>query len=190
MTLAERPTEATTTRILDATLALLADQGLSRLALEDVATTAGVSRQTVYRHFGNRTGLLEAVVLREEEAFISTIVSAAAPHGDVRDAMEAAIHAALTAARAHPLLDRLLADEPEALLPYLTTGATPVLEAANPTLSSLLRQRLPDASDAAVRRAADVLTRLVISYAINPTGQDPALLAGDLADLLTGGLRR
>ena len=53
--------------ILDATLDVVSRVGLARLALDDVARQAGVSRQTVYRYFGSRDGLVRAVILREEQ---------------------------------------------------------------------------------------------------------------------------
>lgn len=51
---------ATRTRILDAAWELLEEQGVG-IRLADVAARAGVSRQTVYLHFGDRTGLFVAV---------------------------------------------------------------------------------------------------------------------------------
>lgn len=53
----------TTTRdsILDAAARLFAERGIGT-RLEDVADAAGVTRQTVYVHFGSRTGLLMAMV--------------------------------------------------------------------------------------------------------------------------------
>jgi AcrR family transcriptional regulator len=121
----------TRTRILDATIAVLSRAGLSRLTLEDVAAEADVSRQTLYRYFGSRDALISATVLREEEDFIERMIAASRPHADFRPALEAAIAAALRAARDHPLLDRLLATEPEALLPFLTMGRGPVRSSAS-----------------------------------------------------------
>ncbi|MFT5223463.1 MAG: AcrR family transcriptional regulator, partial [Glaciecola sp.] len=114
---------ATPDRILDATLELLACVGVAALSLEDVAQTAGVSRQTVYRHFGNRDQLFAATVLREEQVFIDRLMLVTMDHVDLRSALEAAIRETLLAARQHPLLDRLLETEPEALLPFLTSGS-------------------------------------------------------------------
>lgn len=51
----------TRSRILDATWELVAEQG-ARLKLADVAARASVSRQAVYLHFGDRAGLLVALV--------------------------------------------------------------------------------------------------------------------------------
>lgn len=56
----------TRTRILEVTRKLLADHG-SSLKLSEVAQTAGVSRQAVYLHFGDRNGLLLALVHHMDE---------------------------------------------------------------------------------------------------------------------------
>ena len=51
----------TRARILDATVALLAETGESDVAMPDVAVRAGVSLRTVYRNFPSRDALLDAV---------------------------------------------------------------------------------------------------------------------------------
>lgn len=51
----------TRTRILTTTWDLIADQG-SSLKLSEVAHRSGVSRQAIYLHFGDRNGLLLALV--------------------------------------------------------------------------------------------------------------------------------
>ncbi|MFV0316136.1 MAG: TetR/AcrR family transcriptional regulator [Microthrixaceae bacterium] len=51
----------TRTRLLEAAWALVAEQG-SRFKLADVAARASVSRQALYLHFGDRAGLLVALV--------------------------------------------------------------------------------------------------------------------------------
>lgn len=182
-------TADTRARILDAALAAMAAHGLARLSLEDVAREAGMSRQTVYRYFGTRNALITAAVIREEEGFLRRIAGAVESHADIRPAMEAAIRAALQAAREHPLLDRLLATEPEALLPFLTTGGGPVLSAARPALEELLSSRMPHLGPTTVRRVADATSRLFISYAINPPDDDVDEVASGLADLVLHGIK-
>lgn len=176
-------------RLLDAALRVVADRGLARLSLDAVARAAGLSRQTVYRHFGNRDGLVTAVILREEEAFLTAIRAAAARHADPRPSMEAALAAGLRVAREHPLLDRLLRDEPEALLPYLTTSGGPVLSAARPAIEGLLADRMPHLSPVQVQRAAETATRLFISYTIHPSEDPIDEVAAGLAELILDGLK-
>ena len=179
----------TRTRILDAAMESMTRHGLARLSLEDVAREAGLSRQTVYRYFGTRDALLSAAVLREEEGFIARITAAADRHRDIRPRLEAALREALLAAREHPLLDRLLATEPEALLPLLTTGAGPVLAAARPVLESIIAEQLGHLSPGQIRRAADAITRLIVSYTVNPSEDPLDEVASGLADLIIDGVK-
>lgn len=176
-------------RIVDATIRGLGAHGIARLSVEDVARDAGLSRMTLYRYFATKDELLEAAILAEEERFIERVASAAASHRDVRPAIEAALAEALRAAREHPLLDRLLATEPEALLPFLTTGSGPLLNAARPVIEALVADRLPHLTDTQVRRAADAMNRLVASYIVNPPDDPLEQVAAELADLFVHGLK-
>lgn len=181
--------DLTRSTILGATLAVASRMGLARLTVEDVAREADVSRQTVYRYFGNRDGLISAVILREEEALIARMVAAGERHTDLRPALEAALREALVAARRHPLLDRLLASEPEVLLPFLTTGKGPVLSAARPVVAEVLGRYAPHLGTTQLELAADVAARLLVSYAINPPDADVDDTAAGLADLIVNGVK-
>jgi AcrR family transcriptional regulator len=52
---------ATREKMIAAGLALFRRRGVAAVTLADVARAAGVSRQSVYLHFGNRTGLLTEI---------------------------------------------------------------------------------------------------------------------------------
>ena len=178
----------TRTRILDATLRVMSSAGLARLALETVAEEAATSRQTVYRYFANRDALVTAVILREEEQFLARVTAAGRAQHDLRDALHASLVEAFRAARAHPLLQRLLATEPELLLPFLTTGGGPLLTAARPALAALLADHLPGLPAREVEHAADVLTRLFISFALNPSEEGDGATATAITNLVVSGL--
>jgi AcrR family transcriptional regulator len=64
--------------MLDATFVVLSRTGRKKLQLMEVAAEAGVSRPTVYRHFGSKEGLLEAFALYEQDNFTAGIASATA----------------------------------------------------------------------------------------------------------------
>lgn len=53
--------EDTRRRILDAARELITEAGFHPVSVEEVAARAGASRPTVYRHFGSKPELLEAV---------------------------------------------------------------------------------------------------------------------------------
>ena len=178
----------TATRILDATLATMADHGIARLSLEDVARRAALSRQTVYRYFPSKGDLVEATVLREEQAFIENMVSAAGRQRDLEAALRAAIEAAMRTGQAHALLNRLLATEPESLVALVTTDRGPVLSAARQALEEILGGWLPRVPKLRLTMAADAVARLLVSYVVNPPADPPAQVANRLTQLLLHGL--
>jgi AcrR family transcriptional regulator len=51
----------TRTTLLRTALRLFEQRGLAAVTLAEIATAAGVSRQAIYLHFGNRAGLLTAI---------------------------------------------------------------------------------------------------------------------------------
>lgn len=59
-------TEETRTAILDAAWALMAQPGRLDAGMAEIAAAAGVSRQTVFYAFGNRAGLLVAMVRHKD----------------------------------------------------------------------------------------------------------------------------
>jgi AcrR family transcriptional regulator len=54
-------------RILNAALELFAEEGYRSTSTSKVAKRAGVSEGLIFRHFGNKEGLLEAIVKMGEE---------------------------------------------------------------------------------------------------------------------------
>lgn len=58
--------ESTRQAILDATWKLLEEKGRADLSQAEIAAAAGVSRQTLFLAFGNRTGLLTAMVRNKD----------------------------------------------------------------------------------------------------------------------------
>ena len=58
--------EKTRTAILDATWSLIADRKRLDVSQAEIAAAAGVSRQTIYLAFGNRTGLLTEMVRNKD----------------------------------------------------------------------------------------------------------------------------
>ena len=58
----------TRTEILDVAWALISEHGAG-VSVAEIARAAGISRQSVYLHFGSRGGLLIALVRRADERF-------------------------------------------------------------------------------------------------------------------------
>ncbi|MEN8651037.1 TetR/AcrR family transcriptional regulator [Streptomyces sp. 21So2-11] len=95
--------------LLDAAFTALADRPWSGVRMVDVASAAGVSRQTLYNEFGSKDGLARALVLREADAYLAGVERALAERpGDLRDRLLAVAEWTAGAARANPLVRALL----------------------------------------------------------------------------------
>lgn len=175
-------------RILGAAFECACRFGLARTTMADVAREARLSRQTLYRYFPSRHGLILALVLREERALIETVRRAMQSHAELEPAMRAAFAACLHAMRAHPLLDKVLASEPHELLPYLTTEANPVLEMSMRIMDQVAAERAPDVPVRIRYRFNETCARVMTSYAITPPADDPNTVAAELAELFCRGL--
>lgn len=68
-TLRDEQLERTRERILDAAVALLADEALQEMTIPLVAQRAGVSVRTVYRHFPTKDALVAGVAARVDGQF-------------------------------------------------------------------------------------------------------------------------
>lgn len=177
----------TDARILDAAFRAVATHGLARLTMDDVARLAGLSRQTVYRYFPSKDALIVALVEREEEAFIDGVRAANDRLDRLEDVMREAILFSLRTARDHPLLGRLLASEPEVLLPYLTTRGSGLVARARAVIEELAGGRA-DVDRELVHRAADLAVRAIVSYVITPSDDDPKAIAAETARVLARAL--
>ena len=175
-------------RLLDATIEAASIHGLSRLSVGDVAARAGLSRQTLYKHFPNKDALVAEAVLREAQAMVGQIVAAAESLDDPQASLEAAILLTLRLTREHPLLDRLVRTEPEALLPLLIGDGGVVAVAVRSVVEQIIGERLPDLDPVEIRRVADLLSRVLISYAVSAPDDPPEVVASFVATLVTSGL--
>jgi len=163
------PDDATSSRILDAALAVIAASGVRHLTMDDVARRAGVGRMTVYRRFGDRERLVEALFVRECRRSLAALDAVAPVDAPVVEQVAAGFVVALRIARSHPLLNRLARVEPEALLSALREDGGAVLAMARAFLAARFRAsqeagvldpaRDPDA-------LAELLVRLMLSFVL------------------------
>ena len=165
---ADPPEDAVSERILDAALALSAASGVRNLTMDEVARRAGVGRMTVYRRFGDRDGLVDALTVRETRRCFAALDGAADPEQPVADQVAAGFVTSLRMAAEHPLLARLARVEPETVLEALNGG---VFDAAVAFLATRLRAVVPDADDADV--AAELLVRIACSFVLVPGSRLP-----------------
>jgi AcrR family transcriptional regulator len=178
-------------RVLDAAASLTVEDGWAAVTMAKVAALADVSRQTVYNEYGAKPALGQAMVLRELDRFLAGVAHELDTHDDLVDAIRAAGEQTLSAARENPLLNRVLASAHSAsaggpgadneLLPFLTTDAGPLIDAAKEVIASRL-PRFPDPglAPAELDTAVDAIVRLVLSHVMQPKDV-PTRTADELA---------
>ena len=151
-------------RILDASVAIITEEGWDRLSMTKVAQRSGVPRQSLYKEVGTKSELGEAVIHREVERFLAGVREGIAAHpGDVVTALGAASRFALEYGETSAALRAILTpgDDPE-LLRLLTVRPEAVLAQASRAVS--------DALDGAVSEGAvDTMVRLTMSHLLQPT---------------------
>jgi AcrR family transcriptional regulator len=72
-------------RILDAAAALIRQRGVDAITMDEVAAAAGVGKGTLYRRFGDKGGLAEALLDRRETELQEAILTGPPPLGPGAD---------------------------------------------------------------------------------------------------------
>lgn len=164
--------EGSPERILDTALVEISEGGLRRFTVDGLSKRVGLSRVTIYRHFPGKDGILEAVLLRELRRFMLQVGEVVARYDTLdRRVIEGSVFA-LTWLRQHKLLNRLLRNEPELILPLLTTQGAPVIEAARDFITSFSRPR--DSTESLHLDSlqwqvlGEMLARLILSLVLTP----------------------
>jgi AcrR family transcriptional regulator len=85
------PPEERREQLLDATLALVTDEGYEGVSMEGIARRAGVTKPVVYDLFGSLPELLEALLDREEERALLQLVELMPPRVDDADPDQALV---------------------------------------------------------------------------------------------------
>jgi AcrR family transcriptional regulator len=163
----------------------LEQQPWSEITMSDIAAAAGVSRQTLYKEFGNRNEFGLALVIHEGERFLDEVEVTVRLHlADPRAAVAAALELFLRTAGEDPLIRTLLSDDGSGgMLPFVTTQGLPVVQWATARLAAVIEEGWPQAPKADVLLLSESLVRLAISYITGPSGS-PETTAASVADLL------
>lgn len=149
-----------TVAILDAALVEFERHGLRRVALDDVARRAGVSRTTIYRRFANRDELVAAVVERENVALFSDIAHELKSAGPQSNYYVEAFTLSILRFRRHHVLNQLIADEPALVMEMLHTHYGAAIERMAAALKVIFPAGFADRiGEPAVNDLADTILR-------------------------------
>jgi AcrR family transcriptional regulator len=147
-------------RLLEAAARLIAEHGVAGVTMEAVAAAAQVGKGTVFRRFGDRTGLLMALLDHSSKKLQADFLGGPPPLGPGAPAVERLrAFGVAVLFRAAEQLDLQLAAQPEPTRRF----AHPSLRALHTHVTILLRQIVPDAD-------CELLAQTLMGYL------DPAMI--------------
>ncbi|GAA3330749.1 TetR/AcrR family transcriptional regulator [Curtobacterium albidum] len=182
----------TRTRIVEAAARFLRDQGPGAVTTRGVAQAAGVQAPAIYRLFGDKDGLLEAVAEHVMATFVadkaSAVAAAAAadvdPVAELTDGWRRQVEFGLT----NPALFALLSDPRRVAGSHAAQMGKAVLAARIHRVAAAGRLAVPEARAVALIQSAGVGVVTTI-LATPPAERDPelpdAVFQGTLAQILT-----
>jgi AcrR family transcriptional regulator len=169
-----------TTRMLDAAEALIAEGGPDALTVEAVITRAGTSTGAFYARFGDRLGLLAAV----QERFLGRLRDAAAVQADeladvpdLRQALAIMVEGFLATFRRNRNAFNAVMVQNRGVADFRARGAR-ATESAAAQLRELLTERSEQISHPDLDLAADIVFRTLFALATQIVMMDEAEVTG------------
>jgi AcrR family transcriptional regulator len=147
--------------------------GFAKTSFDDIAREAGVSRATAYRVFpGGKDRLVETIVHHEIGRLFDEAEAEVAAARSLEGLLCTGVRLAMQMLTGHAVLQYLLVHEPAVVLPHFAFHRLDAVLAYAAELSRPhLARFLPDE---AIRPAAELVARLVLTYSFNPSDQvDP-----------------
>lgn len=177
--------DSATEAILDAAVIEFERHGFRRVALDDVARRAEVSRTTIYRRFANRDELVAAVIERENIALFADIAEEVKRAGAQSNYYVEAFTLSILKFRRHRVLYRMLTDEPALLLDMARRHYDAVIA----RMAEALRVIFPDGfadriGEQAVIELADTILRYAAMVLLVPSAA-PLETADDIRAFAT-----
>lgn len=154
--------------LVQATLALIAHDGIDSLTLSKVAAQAGVSRATAYREFGDKDGLLSAVAQDQIQNMSAYIVSCVDLQAHPSAIISGVVLAALRYLRNHRAFAYIRDHEPHWLLQAVLTVQNNRMDLVQTVASSIAPAIAATNPRLAVSpiQAAEILVRTVLSHSL------------------------
>jgi AcrR family transcriptional regulator len=160
-----------TEAILDAAVVEFEQHGFRRVALDDVARRAGISRTTIYRRFSNKDELVAAVIERENVRLFADIAVELKHAGPQSNYYVEAFTLSILKFRRHRVLDRMITDDPALVLELGRRHHGAAVE----RMAEALRVIFPDGfaeriGEEAVNELADTILRYAAMVLLLPSG--------------------
>ena len=152
-------------QLLDATKAVVAEQGFHGVSIEAVARRAGITRPIVYRHFDDLAILLEALIERETVRALGQLQEFVPRElgDDPRQALVASLGGYLRAVESDPVTWRLMLVPPEGAPGLLGERIAAGRAAVIAQLAGTIESPDPELTARALSAVADEAARLVLA---------------------------
>jgi AcrR family transcriptional regulator len=172
--------DLTTEAILDAAVVEFERHGFRRVALDDVARRAQVSRTTIYRRFSNKDELVAAVIERENVRLFADIAAELKQAGPQSNYYVEAFTVSILKFRRHRVLDRMITDDPGFLLQLASQHHGAAIERMADALRIIFPQGFAERiGEQAVNELADTILRYAAMVLLLPSAQ-PLDMADDI----------
>jgi AcrR family transcriptional regulator len=161
-----------TAAILDAAVVEFERHGFRRVALDDVARHARVSRTTIYRRFSNKDELVSAVIERENVRLFADIATELKQAGPQSNYYVEAFTLSILKFRRHRVLDRMMTDQPGLVIELVGRHYGAAIE----RMAEALRVIFPEGfaeriGEQAVTELADTILRYAAMVLLLPSAQ-------------------
>jgi len=177
--------DPTLAAILDAAVVEFERHGFRRVALDDVARRARVSRTTIYRRFSHKDDLVAAVIERENVRLFADITTELKQVGPQSNYYVEAFTLSILKFRRHRVLDRMITDDPGLVLELAGQHYSAAIE----RMAEALRVIFPTGfaeriGERAVTELADTILRYAAMVLLLPSAQ-PLETADDIRAFAT-----
>jgi len=177
--------DPSTEAILDAALVEFDRHGIRRVALDDVARRAGVSRTTIYRRFANKDDLVAAVMDRENIRLFADIAAELKNARPQSNYYVEAFTQAILRSREHRVLHRMVLDEPALTLDLARTHYTAAVMRIEQALQVIFPAGFAERiGPQAVHDLADCIWRYALMIQLLPSAE-PVDTADDIRAFAT-----
>lgn len=95
-------------RIMDAAILCMKEKGIDKTRIGDIATTMGISRQTIYNYFANKNELFDAIFSREAITLADKIARHIETFKTLDDKFTQAFLCAIEEFPQHPVLSHVI----------------------------------------------------------------------------------
>lgn len=171
---------------LDAAREVVLERGWSAVRMGAIATTIGISRQSLHAEFGTKDDLGNALVMRETAEFFEGVAVRLAEHpGDLAGGVSSTVRYMVSVARDNPLLETILTRTTASggdmsLLSLLTVRGERLIGTAIEVFGGWVDDQWPSANSEDKRVMVESVVRLCLSHILTPT-KTPEAVAADLA---------